>query len=251
MKKYTCLVLDNLEENILHTNQMLRQYCKNIGDIYSATTVENGEALCLEHTPELLFIDINLKNSLPLFRLLENLPDPVGEVIFMSFSHQYASEAIAHNASSYLLKPYTTATFVKAVNKAKVRTNTKRKMLHFMAAPNNLTLKSHQIIAISTLEHVYLVHVDNILYCLAEGGYTRFILKNLTEHLSSKGIGAYEEILSSSPFFRIHHKYLVNVNHINFIDKKNGYYCCLKNGQKLPIAKRRQEDFNHFLLLNN
>jgi two-component system LytT family response regulator len=39
------------------------------------------------------------------------------------------------------------------------------------------------------------------------------------------------------------------MNYHAYIDKRNGYYCKLKNGKTLPIAKRRQEAFNKFLRL--
>lgn len=249
MKKYSTLILDNQEENIVLTELMLREYCKSIGDIYTATTLKQSEAICLKHAPDILFLNLNLDKGKIGFQLIKNLPATIGEVIFIASHDDCALEAIACNASSYLLKPFSASTFVKAVNKAIASTSTKREMVRLVEMQKKPEPKNNKVVAIAALDNVYLVDIDDILYCEAQGGYTRVHLKNHKEYISSRSISDYESILDKSCFFRIHHKYLVNINHIDTIDKKNGYSCILKNHQKLPVAARRQENFNRFLQL--
>jgi len=69
--------------------------------------------------------------------------------------------------------------------------------------------------------------------------------------MSSRNLGEYTPILDNRFFFRIHHSYIINVRHVVKISKKDGYFCELSNGTIVPVAKRRQEDFNKFIKLKD
>ncbi|WP_309846043.1 LytTR family DNA-binding domain-containing protein [Flavobacterium sp. 2755] len=89
------------------------------------------------------------------------------------------------------------------------------------------------------------------MFCKADGKYTVFILPNGTSIMSSRNLGEYSAILDDNYFFRIHHSYIINLRHIVKISKKDGYFCELSNGSVLPVAKRRQDDFNKFIKLKD
>ncbi|WP_194716600.1 LytR/AlgR family response regulator transcription factor, partial [Mesonia oceanica] len=80
--------------------------------------------------------------------------------------------------------------------------------------------------------------------------YTEFYLTDGTTLVSCKNIGDYEKLLPSNVFFRIHKTYIVNLNTITEIDKKQGHVCKLKNGQSLPISKRKYLELVKFLNMN-
>jgi hypothetical protein len=63
----------------------------------------------------------------------------------------------------------------------------------------------------------------------------------------SKNIGEYDKILAPKYFFRIHKKYLINLNYIVNINNADGSNCELVGNLSLPVAKRRKEDLVSFL----
>nr|AOE10582.1 hypothetical protein [uncultured bacterium] len=63
----------------------------------------------------------------------------------------------------------------------------------------------------------------------------------------SKNIGEYQKLLSTSYFFRIHKKYLINLKYIININNSDGSNCELVGKLMLPVAKRRKEDLVSFL----
>lgn len=148
------------------------------------------------------------------------------------------------------MKPIVPAELVQAVNKA-LKNIENKKVLKTAKALNGGTLTTTEnIIAISSIEKIDLIQVNDIVYCQADGKYTNFFLKNGSEYTSSRNIGEYEHLLLQHHFFfRVHHKYIVNIKAISSINKKGGFYCELKNGKTIPIAKRRQEAFNKYLRL--
>lgn len=106
----------------------------------------------------------------------------------------------------------------------------------------------NEFVAISSLDKIELIPMSEIIFCQADGKYTNFFLINGKKIMSSRNLGEYSTILDNY-FFRIHHSYIINIRHISKISKKDGYFCELLNGIVLPVAKRRQEEFNKFIKL--
>jgi two-component system LytT family response regulator len=50
--------------------------------------------------------------------------------------------------------------------------------------------------------------------CTADGYCTNFYLSGKRKVISSKNLKQYEELLTSYKFLRVHHSYLVNLNHV-------------------------------------
>jgi hypothetical protein len=88
---------------------------------------------------------------------------------------------------------------------------------------------------------------DDILYLESDGRYTTIHLVDKSTLFVSKNIGEYEKLLSTSYFFRIHKKYLINLKYIININNSDGSNCELVGKLMLPVAKRRKEDLVSFL----
>ncbi len=92
--------------------------------------------------------------------------------------------------------------------------------------------------------------MTDIMYCKAEGKYTRFFLSNGETIVSSRNIGDYElRILDVNNFFRVHNSYVVNMRYLSRINKLDGTSCEMINGEQVPVSKRRQEDFIKYIKL--
>jgi two-component system LytT family response regulator len=104
-------------------------------------------------------------------------------------------------------------------------------------------------IAVPSVSKIDVLKVEKLLYCEAEGRYTTFYLEDGKTITSSKNLGEYEKQLPNDLFFRIHHKYLINLKKVSSINKEGGRYCEMLNNSFLPISKRKQEEFNRFLRL--
>ena len=88
---------------------------------------------------------------------------------------------------------------------------------------------------------------DDILYLESDGRYTTIHLVDKSTLFVSKNIGEYEKLLSTSYFFRIHKKYLINLKYIININNSDVSNCELVGKLMLPVAKRRKEDLVSFL----
>ncbi len=106
-----------------------------------------------------------------------------------------------------------------------------------------------KFVAISNIDKVNFVKNEDILYCKSSGRYTEFYLTNKQRLVASKSLGEYEAALDQSIYFRVHKSYMVNLSHIVNISRKNGNYCELNDGSKLPISRRRMDALVQFLKL--
>jgi two-component system LytT family response regulator len=88
----------------------------------------------------------------------------------------------------------------------------------------------------------------DILYCEAEGAYTKFYLVNSDPILVSRNLRSYEEVLTPSGFIRTHHSCLVNAEKIKIFDRKtdNGTLI-LEGGYTIPVSQRKKDFVIQFL----
>jgi two-component system LytT family response regulator len=105
-------------------------------------------------------------------------------------------------------------------------------------------------VAIATVEEIYFIKMNEIIYCKSEGRYTKFYLQNGKISISSKNLGDYESrVLDKGSFFRIHNSFIINMRFLVRIIKIDGNSCEMENGIFIPISKRRFEEFNRYINL--
>ena len=94
-------------------------------------------------------------------------------------------------------------------------------------------------IAIRGFKDVTIIEQEDILYCKADGRYTEIFTGKDKSILTSRLLKEIESALSKQYFCRIHHSYLINLNHITGI--RNQKKLILKDNIEIPIAKRRNK----------
>ena len=240
-EKDTLLILKKFEEE----NGMIM---KITGDTGSIT---DGIAIIKSTKPDLLFLDILFKDDL-FFEMLEQLEFSIPKLVFISAQENYAVKAFKYNAIDFILKPIDFNAIILAVYKAIKRIEMERSYQNQKINDTNILnayTPPNDYVAVSSLDKIELISMSEIIFCQAEGKYTNFFLVNGNKIMSSRNLGEYSNLLDNNYFFRIHHSYIINLRHISKISKKDGYFCEFSNGIILPVAKRRQDDFNKFIKL--
>jgi len=240
-KTDTLLILKKFEEE----NFMI---IKIIGEAFS---VIEGISMVKIHKPDVVFLDMQLEDD-TFFEMLEQLEFSMPKLVFISTNESIAVKAFKHNAVDFILKPIDFNAMILAVYKVIKRTEMERSYQNQNI--NNINIlnsikQSNEYLAVASLDKIELIPMSEIILCQADGKYTNFFLVNGSKIMSSRNLGEYTTILDDNYFFRIHHSYIINIRHVIKISKKDGYFCELSNGTILPVAKRRQEDFNKFIKL--
>lgn len=254
MSIYKIVIVDDEINNILILKHFVSKYCLNVEVVGQALTVSEAitEINCKQ--PDIVFLDVRLNES-EVFEVLDKVDYQNMQVIFVTAYDEYAVKAFKYNAIDYILKPIAIEEVILAVNKAIQKTNQQHyfdfQNLASLSKPQSESSENRDYLAVASLDKIDLVKTSEIMYVVAESKYTIFHLKEGKQLTSSKNLAHYEKILDEAYFFRIHHTYLVNMRYVSKIIKKDGSYCEITNGVLIPIAKRKQDDFNRFLKIKN
>ncbi|MBL1220701.1 response regulator [Chryseobacterium sp. L7] len=204
--------------------------------IFQASNIEDSYKNLLKNIPDIIFLDIQLRENTA-FDLLSNFKELPSQIIFVTAYENFAIQAIRNGVTDYLLKPIKKIDFIVAVNKA--LENIKK------VQPAQINpLQDHKVI-LSTLQGFKIINIADIVRCEADSSYTTFYLTNKTKIMVSKTLHEFELVLPDLNFFRIHHKHLINLDHLQEYVKGRGGQVVMSDGSVLDVSFRRKNDFLH------
>ncbi|PIF46200.1 two-component system LytT family response regulator [Chryseobacterium sp. 52] len=215
---------------------LLKKEFPDIQISFEASSVEEGYIYLTKNSPDILFLDIRLNDGTA-FDLLSKFKEIPSQIIFITAFENFAIQAIKNGATDYILKPIKKIDFVIAVNKA--LENIKKTQ-----PSHNNPLQDNKII-LSTLQGFKVIGIADIVRCEADSSYTTFYLVNKTKIMVSRTLHEFELILPELHFFRIHHKHLINVDHLQEYIKGRGGQVVMSDGSVLDVSFRRKNDFLH------
>lgn len=253
MTSITAIIITEQTDTLLILKKFEEENFMIIKIIGEASSIIEGIAMIKYNKPDVVFLDIQLHDN-TFFEMLEQLEFSIPKLVFISTNENVAVKAFKHNAIDFILKPIDFNAMILAIYKVIKRTEMERSYQNQNI--NNINIlnsikQSNEYVAIASLDKIELIPMAEIILCQADGKYTNFFLVNGNKIMSSRNLGEYTSILDNNYFFRIHHSYIINIRHVVKISKKDGYFCELSNGTILPVAKRRQEDFNKFIKLKD
>ena len=176
------------------------------------------------------------------FDLLERVRPVNFQVIFTTAYNQYALRAIKISALDYLLKPIDAEELINAIKKAQQQKSPQWSQFELMEE-NRKAEVPLKTIALSTMDGLHFVEVEQIIYCRSEGSYTQIHFLQGDPILLSKPIRELEDLLSGSGFLRVHHSYMINLSYVKKYLRGEGGEVVLKNGHQIPISRNRKAAF--------
>jgi two-component system LytT family response regulator len=228
---------------------MIKEYCP---DINIVALVDSG-SMAMEVLPalqyDLVFSDIEL-GDMDAFTLFERIENANQYIIFITGHDEFALNAFKLNTIDYLIKPVRSEELKRAVNRALERIGGKN---HNALPFGALVAQKGGKILIKSNDELHFLSPEKIIYCEADGAYTRIYLdentadyKLVTTHLKK-----IEETLPKNIFFRIHDAHIVNCNFIDHI-KYQKRICVLNHNisierTQLKISERKYPAFIEFL----
>lgn len=235
------IIIDDESKARSALKQELAFNCPEIELIGEADSVESAVALINQVSPDLLFLDIQLSDGLG-FHIVEKIDPDEFAIIFTTAYSEYALKAFKTNAVDYLLKPISGDDLKNSVAKAILnRRNDQHKQMELLISQLNQRSGQPGKIVLKDINKTYFVKTDDILYCEAEGIYTKFVLEDKSSILVSKNLKEYETLLEPLGFLRTHHSFLVNPYKIKLFDKTDGGTLVLENGIHIPVSQRKKD----------
>lgn len=168
------------------------------------------------------------------------------KVIFTTAYDHYAIKALKINALDYLLKPIDPNELKTALDKFRHEQifTTDEQIAHLNQFKiNQLSNK----LALSTNKGLVFIKIKDIMYFDADGSYTHMVMSNGDQHLVSKSLANFEEVLADNPlFFRSHKSSLVNLSFIKKYIRGEGGELILMNDKSIVLSRNKKQEFLNF-----
>ena len=243
----TTLIVDDEKHCVDNIIDLISQCNFKFDFIISAKSVEEAIHKTNEYKPDLIFLDIHLGNQTG-FDFLSKINGKDFDLIFITAYDQYAINAFKFSALDYLLKPIKLDDFKRAIRKHKK--NISRKYFNYKMdiflnnLKNDITKRK---IAISSQEGLEFLDLNKIIRLEADGNYTHIFMKNGTKFTASKTLKFFDEMLTGSNFFRVHHSHMINLALVKKYYKGKGGYIVMVDNTSVNVSIRKKEVLLKFL----
>ncbi|HYJ64083.1 MAG TPA: LytTR family DNA-binding domain-containing protein [Parafilimonas sp.] len=236
------IIIDDEQHCINSLTADLAKHCPNVQVAAVCNSAKEGILSIKKLKPQLVFLDVEMPwmNG---FEMLEMLDHINFCIIFTTAYDKFAARAFRISAVDYLLKPIDANDLKTAVKKVEEKifssagTINIQNLLHNIRQP-----EQHQKIALPNRDGYQFIPVQSILYCKAEGAYTKVIMNDKRSLLISRTLGDIEEILPPDIFIRIHHSTVANLNAVTNYSRADGGYLVMNTGEKLIVSKARKDN---------
>lgn len=243
------LIIDNETEIRLVLKGMVANWSKGVGSIEEADGVQTGIEKIKSFHPDIVLLDVEMNDGTG-FDLLKQLGTVSFQLIFTTAHNQYAIQAFKFSAIDYLLKPVDPIELSNSLHRAKDNLNIQtmqQQLAVLMQQVSNKQEPDRQIV-LKDIDKTYFIKMADIIYCEAEGSYTKFYLSNSEPIFVSRNLRSYEELLAPAGFIRTHHSCLVNPSKIKIYDRKtDSGTLILEGGHTIPVSQRKKDFVVQFL----
>lgn len=198
------------------------------GDVRSAVDLIKAKKA------DVIFLDINMPgfSGLQLAEVLKTHPNPPA-IIFVTAYSGFAFRAFEVNAVDYLLKPIDIDRLNEALDK-----------LSKGGTMANAAEESHKSTRVTVNKggKKHFISSSIICYLMAKDDYS-YIFTDEGKFLSTTSLTHLEEELAAFGFFRVHRRYIVNLDRIAAVAPQPGGTLMLtlsdKEETEIPVSRRR------------
>jgi two-component system LytT family response regulator len=211
-----------------------------------AGNVAEGLAMIRQHSPELVFLDVEMPDGTG-FDLVSSFPEVPFNVVFVTAHNDYAVSAFRLGALDFIHKPVTANTLQEAVERVMQKQIEKATIEQWRLAFEAFNqLKSEKLptrMIVSTLKGLHVIPIEEIIRMQADGGTTEIFQKNADKRLiASTHLGAYEEQFKPfENFVRVHRGHIVNLLEVvEYLRSNNSLL--MSDNYPVPVSRSMREE---------
>ncbi|MBJ2174429.1 response regulator [Aureibaculum sp. A20] len=248
MTKIKAILIDDEQgaRNVL-TN-LLEKNATHIDIVATCSNLEDGVNQIKALQPNVIFLDVQMPNYAG-YEIVNFFDKIDFEIIFVTAYDQYAIKAFELNAIDYLVKPIDRNKLVETLKKLENKINEQVALVDYQELLNTIKDKDYKKIVIPELGNRRIVDLDSIIAIEANGAYSNIYLKENKTITVSKNLKYFEEVLpKDSSLFRSHRAWIINLEHIELINKTERNIILANGTIRAKISRARIEAFEEAIL---
>jgi two-component system, LytTR family, response regulator len=182
--------------------------------------------------PQLIFLDIQLSGETG-FELLELVDNSI-KVIFVTAYDEYAIRAFEVNAIDYLLKPVNPERLRAAIDRVIIKEKAQKR------EPRSYEYSDSIYVRLNNYASRF-IKISSITFIEPVGNYSKIVTTEGKHCLVLKTLKQWQDELPDNNFVRIHRSSIVNIEHVDHIEKNpdTGHKAFLKNKpEPLEVSRR-------------
>lgn len=228
---------------------LLEEYCPQVQLIASVTSVDYGMKAIKEHSPDVVFLDIEMpgKNG---FVLLDKLRGYDFQLVMVTGYEDYALKAIKYSALDYLLKPLDADDLCSAIKKVSVAKEAGLVRLgHYRKLAEQEDEEYNSLMIASAIGYKN-IDINNLIYLRSEAGsYCVLYFIDGTKEVVPKSMNHFESLLPSERFHRIHRSHIVNITAVRKFDSQTNEVVLL-NDETMTVSVRKKAGLKQKIAAN-
>ncbi|PCI96285.1 MAG: DNA-binding response regulator [Flavobacteriales bacterium] len=242
MNKIKAIIVDDEKRARNVLDQLLSRNFDNIEVVAQCADVPSAVEEIKRLKPDVVFLDIQMPNYVG-YELVNFFDKVDFDIIFVTAFDQYAIKAFELSAIDYIVKPIDRNKLTQAVEKLALKLKQENKLKDYEVLFETMKSNEFKKIIIPELGNRRIVNLDEIIAIEAHGAYAKIYLLNNKPITMSKNLKHFERLLGNSlGFFRSHRAWIVNLNHIESVNKAD-LCLTLPNGLKAKIARGQYDAF--------
>ncbi|QJP35697.1 response regulator transcription factor [Nonlabens sp. Ci31] len=240
MKKYKAILVDDEFSALQNLHKKVLKVGNQIEVIATFQDPKKAIAAIVEHTPDLLFLDIQMPGMTG-FELLQQLTHLSAQVIFSTAYNEYALEALKNNAVDYVLKPVDNEELKRAIDKAitNIEKEATDSNANLVALLNKIIDRDHKL-KVPTQKGISFIPQEEVIHLEGYEGYTKIHLVDGKTLISSYSLGKFSDYLDDY-FFKCHKSHIVNIKAVRAFENEG--YVVIGEDYRVPITKTYKQAF--------
>lgn len=235
------IIIDDEADARTLLRRMIESFCPDISIAGEADSVQSGVRLLREQAADVVFLDIQLEGGTG-FDLLDFFPRPTFQIVFTTAYDSFALRAFRYHAIDYLLKPIASNEFIQSIDRVKAGMLANQTPF-FEHLKSSFHRQKFDKIAVSASEGISFLPLAQIVRMESDGNYTTFVMESGEKVTASKIIKDFEDLLPESDFCRIHQSHIVQIKYVRKFLKEDGGYALMSTGEKIPVSRRKKDEF--------
>ena len=234
------LIVDDERKSREVLKSLLELYCPNIEIARLAHDIPSALDLINKENPELVFLDISLKDG-DSFMILDQLETIDFNIIFITAFDEYSIKALNYSGIPCLFKPVDIDELVKVVEDVS-KNSFQDTALKYEYADKLLKSKFSKI-PVLRQDGINVLELSQISSLQVEKDGTLITMENGEIVTSKRTIKTFKGVLPSDYFYSVSDSLTINLLQVNLPPERFRNRVLMINGDKFGIEKSKNKEF--------